>query len=685
MKKLLHVSVCLIVFVSAGWAAANPLPDKDYKRMYADAEVFFTNENYNAALDLYLQLDSMKSNANLKFKIGFCYLNAATYKTKAIPYLEEAVKHIANRYEEGEINEKQAPLSSIYYLAKAYHLHYDFDKAIEMYQKYKQELGTDPKFAKEIADIDHDIESCSNGKELIKTPKTMTVTNVGDGINNAYPDYSPVVSLDEQPLISTSRRKGGFSDAKELNGQYFEDIFVSEFANGKWGPAKSIGTNLNSAGHEATVNLSADGLKLFVYKDNSGNGNLFLSQFKAKQWSAAEYVDAPINSSSHESYGCFSADNRMIYFVSDRPGGQGGRDIYKCLRLPNGNWGPAQNLGPTINTPYDEDGVFIHPDGKQIFFASKGHKTMGGYDIFSSIINDENGNWSEPVNIGYPVNTPDDDVFYITTADGRRAFFSSDKEGGYGEKDIYMITFPENEPKNITILVGKIINNTKEDISANKIYLINTKTNDTLQSLTANGVTGKFGTNLPVGNSYKAVYTVNGKEILSEVIDAPSGMGYQVIKREVPYGAPPVDSAALAANNNNNNGALCNPKTATWQLHFSYNGKTIDPKSKEFSSFVDDIAGCLGSNPSYEIVIESSASTVPTTTYKSNENLANLRAKEATAKISAALKSKGLKKEQISFGETKSSVQGPAYNNDFIGNRATYEQYQYIKVMLKKK
>lgn len=684
MKKLLHVSVCLILFVSAGSAAINPLPDSDYKRMYADAEVFFTNENYNAALDLYLQLDAIKSNANLKFKIGFCYLNAPTYKTKAIPYLEEAIKNIANRYEEGEINEKQAPLSSIYYLAKAYHLHYDFDKAVEMYQKYKLALGTDPKFAKEIADIDHDIESCNNGKELIKTPKTMTVTNVGDGINTAYPDYSPVVSLDEQTLIFTSRRKGGFSDARELNGQYFEDIFVSEFANGKWGAAKSIGTNLNSAGHEATVNLSADGLKLFVYKDNSGNGNLFLSQFQDKQWSAPEYVDAPINSSSHESHACFSADNRMIYFVSDRPGGIGGRDIYKCLRLPNGNWGPAQNLGPTINTPYDEDGVFIHPDGKQIFFASKGHKTMGGYDIFSSTINDENGNWSEPVNVGYPVNTPDDDVFYITTADGRRAFFSSDKEGGYGEKDIYMITFPENEPKNITILVGKIINNTKEDISTNKIYLVNTKTNDTLQSLVANGATGKFGTNLPVGNSYKTVYTVNGKEIFSEVLDAPTGMGYQVIKREIPYGTPPVDSAALAAQNDNN-GALCNPKTATWQLHFSYNGKTIDPNSKEFSSFVDDIAGCLGSNPSYEIVIESSASTVPTTTYKSNEHLADLRAKEAKAKISAALKSKGLKTEQISFGETRSSVQGPAYNDDFIQNRATYEQYQYIKVMLKKK
>ena len=692
MKKLLHASVCLILFVTTGLAAVRPVPANDYKKMYTDAEVFFTNENYSAALDLYRKLDSIKGNANLKFKIGFCYLNAPTYKTKAIPYLEAAIKDIAKKYEEGEINEKQAPLSSMYYLAKAYHLNYDFDKAISMYQQYKQALGTDPKFTKEIADLDHDIESCGNGKELIKNPKKITITNVGEGINSAYPDYSPVVALDEQTLIFTTRRKGGVNDEKELNGQYFEDIFISEFADGKWGAAKPIGSNLNTPGHEATVNLSADGLKLLVYKDNGGNGNLFLSQFQDKQWSAPESVDAPINSPSHESHACFSADNRILYFVSDRPGGQGGRDIYKCLRLPNGNWGPAQNLGATINTAYDEDGVFIHPDGKQIFFASKGHKTMGGYDIFSSIINDENGNWSEPINAGYPVNTPDDDVFYITTADAKRAFFSSDKEGGFGEKDIYMISFPENEAKNITILVGKIINNTTEDISKNKIYIINTKTNDTLQVLSANGVSGKYGTNLPVGNSYKTIYTINGKEFFSEVLDAPAGMGYQVIKREIPYGTKPVDNLIIAdtkpATDNTtstaDNGKSCDPKATSYQLFFRYNQKVIDTKSKGFKDFIDAIEVCLKANPAYEIEIESSASSVPTKTFGSNEKLAELRAKEAKVKVFIALQNKGFKKDEIRFSPLKSGVQGPAYNNDYVENRSTYEQYQFIKVNIKK-
>lgn len=682
-KNFLHLS--LILFVSIKLTAAiHPVIESDYKRMYADAEIYFTNENYPAALSLYLKLDSINGNANLKFKIGFCYLNAATYKTKSIPYFEAAIKDIAKKYEEGEINEKKAPLSTSYYLAKAYHLHYDFDKAIAMYEKYKTDLGPDPKLAQDLEEIDHDIETCRNGKELIKDPKKVVVTNLGEGINSSYPDYAPVVSLDEQTLVFTTRREGGNSAVKELNGQFFEDIFVSEYSDEKWGKSIQLGNNINSAGHEATVNLSADGLKLLIYKDNNGNGNLFLSQYKEKEWTTPEYIGAPINSASWESHACFSADNRILYFVSNRSGGLGGRDIYKCLKLPNGDWGPAENLGSTINTKYDEDGVFIHPDGKQIFFSSKGHRSMGGFDIFSSLINDENGFWSEPVNVGYPINTPDDDVFYITTADGRRAFFSSDKEGGFGEKDIYMISHPEFEPRDITILVGKIINNTSEDISNNFISLVSTKTNDTLQILNANGSTGKFGTNLPVGDSYKTAYVVNGKEIYSEVIDVPKGKGYQVIKREIPYGGYPVSADSLRIKDSLARLAdICNPQKTSFDLHFFYNQKSIDVKSKEYIAFIDGISACLDKNPLFEIEVESSASKVPTKTYKTNETLTKLRAKEAKEKVAASLKKKGM--NNLIFSEPKTMVQGPEYKDDFLQNRTTYEQYQYIKVRVKQK
>jgi Tol biopolymer transport system component/outer membrane protein OmpA-like peptidoglycan-associated protein len=683
-KNILHL--ILLLFLSVNVTAAI-LPGSDYKKIFNEAEAYFVNENYTAALPLYMQLDSMeKGNANLNFKIGFCYLNAATYKTKSIPYFEEAIKNIAKKYGEGEMNEKKAPLASYYYLAKAYHLNYEFDKAIEMYEKYKVELGTgtDPKLLAEIDDVNHDIETCNNGKELIKNPKKVIVNNLGDAINTKYPEYSPVVSLDEQTLIFTSRREGATSNAKEDNGQYFEDIYISHYENDKWQKATPIGTNINTAGHEATVNLSADGQKLLIYKDDNGNGNIYVSELKGDEWGVPQYIGAPINTSSWESHACFSADNRILYFVSDRPGGYGGRDIYKCLKLPNGEWGPAQNLGDKINTKYDEDGVFIHPDGKQIFFSSKGHNSMGGFDIFTSIIDDENGFWSTPVNYGYPVNTTDDDVFLITTADGRRAFFSSDKEGGFGEKDIYMIMFPENEPRDVTILLGRIINNSTEDITANKIYIINTTKGDTTQVLTANSASGKYGANLPVGSSYKTVYTVKGKEIFSEILESPKGHGYQVIKREVPYNG---SNAVYATDNSHSNkdslamlSKQCDPQKSVFQLFFKYNKKEIDARSDEFKNFIDALFNCLAANPSYSIEIESSASTVPTRTFRTNENLANRRAEVAQEQVLKGLQKKGIKQSQINFAAPKAMVQGPEYKKDAKTNESAYEQYQYIKI-----
>ncbi|MGZ4049151.1 MAG: tetratricopeptide repeat protein, partial [Bacteroidia bacterium] len=239
MKKIIFLLSVSIGLFSFSKINAVVFIDANYKNIYKQAEDFFVNENYTAALPLYMQLDSMeKGNANLNFKIGFCYLNAATYKTKSIPYFEEAIKNIAKRYEEGEIKETKAPLSTYYYLAKAYHLNYEFDKAIEMYQKYIDELGTtDPKLASEIDDVKHDIETCNYGKELVKNPKKVIVENLGEGVNTKYPEYSPVVSLDEQTLIFTTRREGGINTSKEPNGQYFEDIFTSTYDGEKWGKA----------------------------------------------------------------------------------------------------------------------------------------------------------------------------------------------------------------------------------------------------------------------------------------------------------------------------------------------------------------------------------------------------------------------------------------------------------------
>ncbi len=610
-----------------------------------------------------------------------------------------------------------------------------------MYEKYKTILieANKKDNADDVDEMSHNVETCNYVKELVKTKKNVIVKNLGEGINTKYPEYSPVVSLDEETLIFTSRRKGGTSDDLLPSGQYYEDIYISNYVDEKWQKAVSVGSNINSYGHEASINLSADGTKLLIYKDDGGDGNIYESELKGNEWGTLKYEMSPINSGSWETHACYSSDNHVLYFVSDRPGGFGGRDIYKCLRLPNGKWGPAQNLGDTINTKYYEDGVFIHPDGKQIFFSSKGHNSMGGFDIFTSFIDNENGFWSTPINYGYPVNTTDDDVFLITSPDGRRAFFSSDQEGGYGEKDIYMIQFPDYEPRDITILVGKIVNNSSEDITDNRIYILNTKKGDTVQVLNANSATGKFGADLPVGETYRTNYYMNGKQFFSEVIDAPKKQGYKALKRSVPYNgkntvdsvhvvippqqpdtvkivdhtkkvihtfsedtahvidiAPPVVSVPVTVETVKETAPTkpveaatsavpskqCDLQKATYRLNFSYNKKEIDSKSEEFKNFIDEINVCLKSNSSFKIEIESSASTVPTKTYRTNDNLAKARAKAVHDKVVKALLKKGLNESQLNFTEPKAMVQGPEYKKDAKRNRSTYRQFQYIKVSL---
>jgi tetratricopeptide (TPR) repeat protein len=649
----------------------------EYKKIFEEAETHFSNENYPAALALYLRLDSMeRGNANTQFKIGLCYLQSPTYKTRAIPYLETAVKNITNNYEMGVMSEKKAPMSSYHYLAKAYHLNYEFDKAIEMYQKYRDEFKADPKYKAEIDEANRDIETCNNGKELVKKPRQMIVTNLGAGVNSPYADYSPVVSLDEQTILFTSRREGGASKLKELNGKYFEDIYSSTLENEKWSKAKQV--SINTTAHEATINLSADGQKLLIYKDKGGNGGIYESEVNGSSWNEPVLVAAPINSSAWESHACYTADNRILYFVSDRPGGFGGRDIYKCNRLPNGDWGPAQNLGENINTAYDEDGVFIHPDGKLIFFSSKGHNSMGGFDIFTSFIDDENGFWTKPENYGYPVNTTDDDVFLITTADGKRAFFSSDKEGGYGEKDIYMITFPENEPRDITVLVGKVLNPGKADISDNKIILVKQGTTDTLQVLNANSATGKFGTNLPVGTNYEMVCMVGSVVYHTEVLEVPKNKGYQVIRKDLTYLAPgDTLNKAIAVGTNQ---VECDPQPF-YQLNFGYNKHEINSSDADFERMMAALAECVkNSGGKVSVFMEASASRVPTRTYGSNEKLTRLRVKSAQERILQSLQTKGINPDKIVFSAPEMKVQGPQYNNDAKENAAEYQKYQYIHI-----
>ncbi len=532
-----QILILVLLFVDAS-ASVNGYVIGGYKKTYIEAERFLNNENYDDALPLFLHLDSLeKDNANIKFKVGFCYLNSSANKVKSIAYFIEASKNITENYRKNDLKEKKAPKYTLKYLAKAYQLNYEFDKAIEMYLKYKGTLGTSRKLTAEVEDILHGIETCTNGIDLLKTPKHVKVINLGEGVNSKYADYSSVISPDNKVLIFTSRRPIGKGDIKNSKGLFDEDIYSAELGqDNKWKNVKLIEGEINTTGNQRVVNTTFDG-SLIICKDDGNDENLYLSSFVNGAWKSPQYWGSGVNSVADETSASITNDGRILYFVSNREGGFGGSDIYKCIKLPNGKWGPAQNLGSTINTKYDEDGVFVHPNGREIFFSSQGYKSMGGYDIFSSIIDPENGFLSVPLSVGYPINTTGDDLFFKIDTDGKTAYLSSDRANGLGSMDIYQVSYPEeSEKRDITLIVGRIINNSKEDLSDNLILVIDKATHEIIQEVEANNATGKFGIDLPIGSTYDIQYFIKGKEIYKETIDVKNGNGYQVILREIPYG-----------------------------------------------------------------------------------------------------------------------------------------------------
>lgn len=524
-KVLLNLFIILFSLISF----AQNDGESSFAKKFTDGNYHIEYGNYELALPIFLDLLSTDpDNANLNFKVGMCYLKGVKNKKAAIPYLEKAAQKINRNYDDLNPYEKNAPNYTLLYLGQALHLAYRFDEAIETLEKFKSSIN---KKHVRYQEADRTIAMCNNAKEFIATPNQAFITNLGDYINTEFPEYSPVISIDESTLIFTSRRNTTTGGSQEINGDWFEDIYIStKDENDKWTTARPIGSNINTADHEASIGLSADGQKLFIYKGEEG-GSIWMSELVGEEWSVPTKLGSDINTEHWETHAVISADERFLYFVSNRPGGFGGRDIWMCKKLPNGMWGLAQNLGPKINTPYDEDAPFIHPDGKQIFFSSNGHKSMGGFDIFFADLQ-EDGTWTDPINLRHPINTTADDIYYVTSADGKRAYLSSFRDGGKGEKDIYIVSLPEAVEKAITVLVGYIKLSDGSSISPDtRITVLNIETGELLP-FKPNASSGKYVLSLNPGN-YKISYEMNGNEFHTEDIFVPAESSYNIINKEL--------------------------------------------------------------------------------------------------------------------------------------------------------
>ncbi|MFH1004634.1 MAG: OmpA family protein [Bacteroidota bacterium] len=366
----------------------------------------------------------------------------------------------------------------------------------------------------------------------------INITNLGKTINTAFQEYAPVISADGNMMVFTSRRP--VTKKEIMKGkQVMENVYVSYYdeKKKKWKDAKRLSESINQPDrHNSAIALSNDGQRMLLYRDDkNGNGDIYESILDGEEWSIPVKLPAPINSDDHESSASISPDGRTIYFVSNRKDGQGGRDIWMCMQDKNGKWGKEKNLGAIINTSEDEEGIFIHPDGKTIYFSSKGHKSLGGYDIFKSVY--DNDKWSEPINLGSPINTIDDDLYFVITADGITGYYASAKTGGIGEKDIYKIKPVEKKkdkgPK-LTLFKGNVIDKLTLAPLESEIEITDNEKNEVISKIKSNSVTGNFLISLPSGKNYGINVKKEGYLFYSDNLIIPDTAAYKEIIKTVP-------------------------------------------------------------------------------------------------------------------------------------------------------
>jgi outer membrane protein OmpA-like peptidoglycan-associated protein len=406
--------------------------------------------------DRLLQLNPESPNYN--YRRGFIYLEMSNDFVNALPHLEKAVTDVSKNFDLYSAREQSASIDAIYHLGRAYHLNEDIDKAVEQYNRF---LSLSSPKSEYVFFARLKLKQCEVAKAQMALPRKSRLASVGSVINTEKPEYSPVVSLDGSALYFTSRRPwfNGESDKgiDPRNNLHPEDIYVSyrDFDETWMEPVRM--EFCDSLQNEATLAVSSDERRIYLYEDIVGRGDIFYSDFSTNKFQGVSHLETKgVNTEAWETHCTVTPDGQSMYFVSDRKGGFGGRDIYRVQKLPDGTWSEPVNLGPKINGPLDEESPFIAVDNKTLYFSSNGEKSMGGFDVFVSV-RDENNVWSDAINLGYPLNSTGDDLFYTTTVDGLTGYLTSVRKEGKGEKDIYEIRNDYLGMNNLAVLKGKII------------------------------------------------------------------------------------------------------------------------------------------------------------------------------------------------------------------------------------
>ncbi|MFZ5554099.1 MAG: OmpA family protein [Bacteroidota bacterium] len=479
---------------------------KEVKKLVKSARKALSEADYDQAKSLYNQLlEKDNSNPEYYFEAGLAYFNSEVEKDKSVTYFEEALKKSTG----------DTIAEIFYYLGKSYHYIHQFDRAIYYYNQFRRYISEGDAGEFLTGDINRLIEMSNHGKELlVNENKKITVENLGTNINTPYAEYAPVVKKDESLIIFTARKRGSTGGKFYHDSKYYEDIYVSpKDEAGAWiGSTKFdssgvyISDKINSKYHDAAIGYNKDETKLFIYRDK----DVWQSDLVDGTWQEPVRMNKNVNTKGHEPSVYITPDEKTLFITSDREGGYGGRDLYISQKLEDGTWGPVTNMGPQINTMYDDDAPFLGADGKTFYFSSKGHNSIGGYDVFKTMM-DESGKFSTPENLGMPINSAGDDIYYIVNEDNTVAFYSSSRLLGNGDMDIYRIQLECRNLPN-TEIRGLIVAGDKQLPVGAKIVITDKESGKEMGVYTSDRFTGKYLMILPPEKTYLLDVVAEGFE-----------------------------------------------------------------------------------------------------------------------------------------------------------------------------
>jgi len=657
IRIFLFVSICIFSVLDTKMAYSQA--DKELVGL---ADELFAYGDYSDALAVYLQATiENPDNVRGNFMVGRCYLYTVDGKANAVDFLLNAHKL------DPEVSNK-----IFYYIAEGYRHSHQFDEAVTYYEKYLEELEfnrrafVDLDIEKEVKKIDRRIVESHNAKKYIANPMDVAIENLGY-INSEYRDYSPILSVDEDLMIFTSRRYGTTGGLKDNDVEYFEDIYYCEKEGDTWGEVKNIGAPVNTESHESALALSPDGNTLYLY-NTENNGDVYYSEKSGSTWSKPKPFKE-INSEYREEAMSITEDNQFLFFQTDRPGGVGATDIWRCEKQSDGSWGKPEVLSDRINTEWDDASPYFDVNSSTLYFSSRGHDGMGGFDLYKSTYDEASETWSMPENLGYPINTTDDDHFFTLLEDGETAYYSSFKEDSHGSMDLYKI-YPFSHHEHVKKEPEEVVEVDSSEVESEPVEIVTPVATPSYLQVSINVMVRDIDTREPINGSLE-ILTKDRAEKLYDGTISSSGYttAYSFDEDKVLIFVASADGYQFASTNAIVPGNALSEKTIVVEvylkkpklfrinrlrnIYFEFDKFTL--KQASFAE-LDKLATMMKESPSMKIEVAGHTDYIGSHDY--NVELSTKRAKS----VKKYLEQKGIESSRITskgYGESK-----PLASND---------------------